>query len=57
VLVGLLHWGDKYLADAEGPSVELTHKNCGAPMRVTMLCGAGHEIASAREVRPRRPTS
>ncbi|HEV2778185.1 MAG TPA: helix-turn-helix domain-containing protein [Actinophytocola sp.] len=52
VLVGLLHWGDKYLADEGGPSVRLTHKDCGAPVRVTMLCADGHEIGSAREVRP-----
>lgn len=52
VLVGLLEWGDKYLADDEGPSVILTHKGCGEPIRATMMCGADHEVHSAREVRP-----
>ena len=51
VLAGLLQWGDKYLADAEGPSVVLTHKECGEPIRVTMLCADGHEVESARQVR------
>jgi DNA-binding HxlR family transcriptional regulator len=51
VLVGLLEWGDKYLADDEGPSVVLTHKTCGSPVRVTMTCADGHEVAGARDVR------
>lgn len=52
VLVGLLQWGDKYLADDDGPSVVLTHKGCGEPIRATMLCGDNHEVVSARDVRP-----
>jgi DNA-binding HxlR family transcriptional regulator len=52
VLMSLLEWGDKYLADDDGPSVVLTHKDCGAPIHVTMLCGDGHEVPSARDVRP-----
>jgi len=51
VLVGLLEWGDKYLADESGPSVALTHKACGSPVRVTMMCADGHEVAGARDVR------
>jgi DNA-binding HxlR family transcriptional regulator len=52
VLVGLLQWGDKYLADNEGPSLTLTHKGCGEPIRVTMMCADDHELGSARDVRP-----
>jgi DNA-binding HxlR family transcriptional regulator len=52
VLVGLLEWGDKYLADDDGPSVVLTHKECGAPVHVAMVCADGHELGSARDVRP-----
>jgi DNA-binding HxlR family transcriptional regulator len=52
VLAGLLQWGDKYLADESGPTVTLTHKECEEPIRVTMLCSAGHEVPTAREVRP-----
>jgi len=54
VLMSLLEWGDKYLADDEGPSVVLTHKDCGSPIHVTMLCADGHEVPSARDVRPRQ---
>jgi DNA-binding HxlR family transcriptional regulator len=52
VLVGLLEWGDKYLADDAGPSVILTHKECGAPVHAGVLCADGHEVGSARDVRP-----
>jgi len=52
VLVGLLAWGDKYLADESGPSVILTHKDCGAPIHAGILCADGHEVPSARDVRP-----
>ena len=52
VLVGLLEWGDKYLADDDGPPVGLTHRDCGAPIRVTIRCEDGHEVPSARQVRP-----
>lgn len=54
VLAGLLQWGDKYLADEDGPSVTLTHKDCGAPVQVTLRCADGHLLESARDVRPRR---
>jgi DNA-binding HxlR family transcriptional regulator len=54
VLMSLLEWGDKYLADDEGPSVVLTHKDCGAEIHVAMVCADGHEVPSARDVRPRQ---
>jgi DNA-binding HxlR family transcriptional regulator len=52
VLVSLMRWGDRYLADADGPPVELTHAGCGAPVDVTLRCADGHLLDSAREVRP-----
>jgi len=53
VLVALLRWGDRHLDNPDGPSVMLTHRDCGAEVGLVMRCGAGHELASAREVRPR----
>jgi DNA-binding HxlR family transcriptional regulator len=52
VLVGLLQWGDKYLTDDRGPTVVLTHKECGQTVKATLMCAAGHEVPSARDVRP-----
>lgn len=34
-LMALMHWGDRYLADQEGPPVLLTHRDCGAPSNST----------------------
>lgn len=52
ILMALLEWGDKYLADDAGPPLVLTHKDCGAPIHVAMLCADGHELDSAHDVRP-----
>ena len=49
-LVALMQWGDEYLADGR-PSVELTHRDCGAPVHLELHCEAGHDVAGARDVR------
>ncbi|MGY2004763.1 winged helix-turn-helix transcriptional regulator [Blastococcus sp. SYSU DS1024] len=51
-LVALMEWGDRYLADGPAP-LALEHRECGAPVRVAVVCGDGHEIGGPREVRPR----
>jgi DNA-binding HxlR family transcriptional regulator len=53
VLVAVREWGDRYLADPEGPPLETVHRECGAPARVYLRCDAGHDIASPRDVVPR----
>jgi len=52
VIVALLAWGDKYAAWPGGPSVELTHRDCGAPVVLELACSEGHVLGSAREVTP-----
>ena len=52
VLVAMLGWGDKYAAQSAGPPVELTHRDCGAPVGLQLACSAGHVLGSAREVTP-----
>ncbi|HXP21675.1 MAG TPA: helix-turn-helix domain-containing protein [Streptosporangiaceae bacterium] len=52
VLVGLMQWGDKHAAGPAGPLAMLTHRDCGAPVRLQLSCQAGHVIESAREVTP-----
>ncbi|MFD3454344.1 winged helix-turn-helix transcriptional regulator [Streptomyces sp. NPDC058691] len=54
LITALRQWGDKYLADPEGPSLLATHHACGAPVRVSLMCGEGHLLASGEEV-DRRP--
>jgi DNA-binding HxlR family transcriptional regulator len=53
VLVAMMAWGDRHRPYADGPAVELTHRDCGEPVELVMRCQAGHDLASAREVRPR----
>jgi DNA-binding HxlR family transcriptional regulator len=44
-LTALRQWGDKYLADPEGPSSETVHRGCGAHVHVQLVCDAGHALA------------
>ncbi len=39
-LVALLFWGDKYLADPDGPPTVLVHKPCGTEFRQGFWCAA-----------------
>ena len=50
-LVALMQWGDKYLGD-DVPPLELTHRDCGSPVHLGLVCEDGHELSGAREVRP-----
>ena len=52
VIAALLAWGDKYAAWPGGPAVELTHRDCGAPVDLQLACGDGHVLGSARDVTP-----
>lgn len=52
VIAALLAWGDKFAARPGGPPVELTHRDCGAPVSAGLACADGHLLASAREVTP-----
>jgi len=50
VLVAVAAWGDRYLADAEGPPIEFVHRDCGSPVEVRLRCGAGHHLDDPRAV-------
>jgi hypothetical protein len=43
-------WGDKYLADPEGPALVTEHIGCGAPVNLTYVCEAGHQLSGADEL-------
>lgn len=53
VLVAVAQWGDRYLADPDGPPVEFAHRDCGQPVTVAMHCAGRHDIDEPREVVPR----
>jgi DNA-binding HxlR family transcriptional regulator len=44
-ITALRDWGDKYLADPEGPSLLVTHRGCGASVHTAIVCDAGHAVA------------
>jgi DNA-binding HxlR family transcriptional regulator len=50
-LVALMEWGDRYLAEGEAP-LDLRHRDCGEPVRLSLTCAAGHRLSGAREVQP-----
>jgi DNA-binding HxlR family transcriptional regulator len=52
VLVALMEWGDKYAIGPAGPQVQLTHRDCGADVRLQLACTDGHVLDSPREVTP-----
>ncbi|MEV5850430.1 helix-turn-helix domain-containing protein [Streptomyces sp. NPDC051985] len=43
-VMGILQWGDRYLADPEGPAVLARHRECGARVDVQVRCGQGHSV-------------
>lgn len=49
-LMGLMAWGDRYLADPEGPAVQVVHRGCGQPVRLHARCDGGHETPSAADL-------
>ena len=53
VLLSLMTWGDTYLADPDGPSLELYHRGCGGSVQLELRCSTGHGDLTARDVRPR----
>jgi DNA-binding HxlR family transcriptional regulator len=60
VIAGLVRWGDRWMADDEGPPVTLVHRACGhatTPTLVCSECGDGIDPRNIRaEVSPRAGT-
>ena len=52
LLVAVREWGDRYLADSEGPVQETVHRDCGAQVRAVLVCDAGHTQVAPRDVLP-----
>ena len=49
VLLALQSWGDRYLADPEGPPIQFVHRDCGEPLHLVMRSEAGHELERSRD--------
>lgn len=50
-LMGLMSWGDRYLADPAGPAVQVVHRGCGEPVHLHARCQGGHETPEAGDLR------
>jgi DNA-binding HxlR family transcriptional regulator len=51
-LVALMAWGDRYLCDDGIVPLELRHTDCGAPVRLELVCAEGHVVPGPRDVQP-----
>lgn len=50
VLVAVAAWGDRYLADPDGPPIAFVHRDCGAPVEVHVRCTEGHDVTRDRDI-------
>jgi len=50
VMVAVAGWGDRYLADPDGPPVEFAHRDCGSLVEVHTRCAVGHDVTDPRDV-------
>ena len=54
VIVGLMRWADKHLAEGEDiTEVQLIHRSCGKPADPYLACAHCHEPLRARDIEPR----
>jgi DNA-binding HxlR family transcriptional regulator len=49
-LIALTDWAAKWLVDPAGPTVTLTHRDCGAEVHAVIACEAGHQLGGVGEV-------
>jgi hypothetical protein len=52
VIVSLLRWGDRWMADESGPPLVLKHKACGHTMHPTLVCPECGEPVGPRDLAP-----
>ncbi|MFZ5572298.1 MAG: winged helix-turn-helix transcriptional regulator [Thermodesulfobacteriota bacterium] len=50
IVLAFMQWGDRWLADADGPPLELFHKNCGNRLTPVMSCAACGKPVIPKEV-------
>jgi DNA-binding HxlR family transcriptional regulator len=53
ILITMIAWGNRYLADPEGPPLEFAHRDCGEQVAAEVRCAAGHRIDDHRSIVPR----
>jgi DNA-binding HxlR family transcriptional regulator len=53
VIASLLRWGDRWMWEAERPTVALVHRGCGQQTTPVLACSECGETLDARAVEPR----
>lgn len=53
ILLAITQWGDRHLADPEGPPTTFVHRDCEQPVHVEVHCAAGHRLDDPRQVATR----
>jgi DNA-binding HxlR family transcriptional regulator len=53
VLIAVAEWGDRYLAEPEGPPLKFVHRDCEASVHIEIHCAEGHAVPERRDVLPR----
>ena len=53
ILLAISQWGDRHLADPDGPPTTFVHRDCEQPVHVELHCDAGHRVDNPREVATR----
>lgn len=53
IVVSLLGWGDRWMAGADGPPIELVHRSCGEHITPIYTCPQCHQELTARDVSAR----
>lgn len=57
VIMAVVHWGDRHLADESGPPLIHRHKSCGCDFHPVMTCSACGGTVEARGVEVRASVS
>ena len=53
VVIALMQWGDRWVAEAAQPSVLLEHRGCDGLVRAELRCAAGHGPLTAHDTAAR----
>lgn len=51
ILLAVMAWGDRHLSGEDGPPAIPRHADCGASVRVSLICEAGHELGDRPPLR------
>ncbi len=50
IMLALMQWGDRHVADPGGPPVIAQHLDCGAELNFTCACAKGHLVTKPGDI-------